>query len=172
MSLTQNFTTEQLIGQPSKIKINDTSTGSDGSVASRRVYLKKVDSTYLVEEGTETDYEAWALVNTTITLDVLDKDYCLLVKVDWLSGAGAVLYTKSSLVVCKEYGDEFLYELTQQQAANPLLITDADFYKNKLKVVVDLDSAENAANMAVDQHGSQMCLDRATELRLNKQYYF
>lgn len=172
MALTQNFSASQVVGQPSQVVITDTSTGVDAAVVARRVYLKTVNAIYLKLAGTATDYEAWAIANPSITLDVLDKDYCLLVRVDWLGVSGQILYTLSSLVVFKQYGDTFLYHLTQQQAGNPLLIQDKDFYSNKGKLITYLDSAVNACNLAVDQYGAQLCLDRATELRINQQTYF
>lgn len=172
MSFSPAFTTNQTIGNPSTITVTDTSVGTDAAIIARRVYLKTVNATYLVPSGVSTDYTSWALADSSITVDALDKDYCLVVKVEWISVSGIVLYTATSLVLCTMYNDTFLYHLTQQQAGNPQLIQDANFYPNKGQLITDIDSAKNATTLAVDQYGAQLALDRATTYRLNQEYYF
>ncbi len=69
MPLIENFTATQYVATPNLLVLDDTSTGSDGAVTVRYVYLQKADGSYLVEEGTTTNYEVWTLASgNTISL--------------------------------------------------------------------------------------------------------
>lgn len=175
MALTANFSTSQTPGSPGDIIFTDTSTGSDGSVTQRRIYIQSAAGTFLVISGTTTDYEVWGDFpsTTTITLsDVISKDYGCRVVVQWLNVGGTVLYDKTQYIGFTAYNEDFDYELTQNVSANPLLVDDNNFWSNKLKLRVDIDSGNNAIQRASDIAAAQQCYDRATFLRLNSQYYF
>ena len=76
LALTVNFSTSQTPGSPGDIIFTDTSTGSDGSVTQRRIYIQSAAGDYLVESGTSTQYEVWSGFpgTTTITLeDILEE---------------------------------------------------------------------------------------------------
>jgi hypothetical protein len=164
--MVQNFETSQTLGNNSVINIEDTSTNSDPSLTSRRVYLVQANGEYLVPEGTATDYIEWDIDEDTLEIDVLDKDYALNVLVHWLDGT-TVLYSKAILTLYEQYNKEFLYQLTQKQTSNPVLVNDDSYYERKGQLITELDSAENAVELAADQYAAQACLDRATDLRLN-----
>lgn len=83
MPLTENFSTSQVIGLPQRIYFTDTSTGNDGSVGERRIFLQKEDGTYLTPDGSATDYILWPLATNPFYVDILDKDYALNVTVVW-----------------------------------------------------------------------------------------
>jgi hypothetical protein len=57
MPLVENFSATQYVATPNLLVLDDTSTGSDAGITVRYVYLQKADGSYLVEEGTTTDYE-------------------------------------------------------------------------------------------------------------------
>ena len=105
MPFIENFTATQYISVPNLIVITDTSTGTDAAITSRRVYMRKSDGTYLVEEGTTTNYELFPLATgNIISYDVLDKDYALTITVEWGSvtstiGDYLVLYSKQLIMV-------------------------------------------------------------------------
>ena len=63
MPLIENFTATQYVATPNLLVLDDTSTGSDGAITVRYVYLQKADGSYLVEEGTTTNYEVWTLAS-------------------------------------------------------------------------------------------------------------
>jgi len=172
MSLTANFSTSQTLGLPREINFTDTSTGSDVNVISRRIYLQAYDGTFLVESGTTTDYEAWAIADTTITLDVLSKDYALTVTVEWMGVSGQVLYSKQYVLGFTLYNETFDYQLTQALAGNPLLINDNNFFQNKSALRTDIDSGNQAVEFASDTYNAQLAYDAATALRLKSQYFF
>lgn len=172
MAFVENFSASQVVGFPSQIVIEDSSTGSDINIVSRVVYLSKADGTFLVPTGTLTDYIAWAILDASITVDVLDKDYSLVLRVDWLDINNAILYTKTLLFGFTLFNETFDYYTTQMLAANQLLITDNNFWDNKSKVRTDIDAGNQAIALASDQGNAQLCYDQATKLRLGSQYYF
>lgn len=165
ISVSQNY------GLPSKIVVTDNSTGSDPAIVSRRVYLTTGYNTYLVPSGTTTDYVSWPLVNTSITIDALDKDYALNVVVQFLDSGGGVLYTVNTIVGLTLYNEQELYDLTQDQSSTDI-IQDANYYANKMAMRVEIDSGNQAISLAGDIQGAQGCYDRATNFRINKDKYF
>ena len=162
----------QPVGEPSVVRLTDTSTGSDGSVTQRRVYLAKADGTFLVPSGTSTDYIQWAYADSTIDIDVLDKDYGLLITVEWLNVSNAVVDATSLIRGLTSFNEDFDYQLTQMLSGNPLLINDANFFQSKSDLRTDIDSGDKAITRADDIFGAQQCYDRATNIRLKSQYYF
>lgn len=81
------FTVYQPIGNPSAIIFTDISTGSDPNIIERHIYLQKADGTFLVPEGTTTDYIVWPLASATYQVtDILDKDRGLNITVEWDDG--------------------------------------------------------------------------------------
>lgn len=170
MALTPSFSASQILGAPSVIVLTDTSTGTDGTLTARRVFIQKTDGTYLVTEGTTTDYVEWAIGDTTISIDVLDKDYALQITVQWLAGT-TVTYEETGLYLFYQYSEQFYYNLTQGQTSTPLIINDTSYYDNKMKLRCSIDEAVNATTYN-DIHAAQSALDRALELRLNQNLYF
>ena len=98
MSFVPNFSVA-LGADASTLTFTDLSTGIDGSIASRRIYLQKYTGLYIVPDGTTTDYILWPLIDgsTEILNKILNKDYALSVTVQWLSSSQVVLYTKNIL---------------------------------------------------------------------------
>lgn len=172
MALTPSFSVAQNSGTPNIITIADSSTGSDGSVAKRRVYLLQADGTYLVPTGTTTTYIDWALSASSINLNVLTQDAALEVTVQWLSSTNVVLYTVTSAFSFSAYGETFYYGLTQQQSANPEIISSLNFYQTKMMVRVELDSAAQAISFASDIQGAQQCFDRLQIIINNQNFFF
>jgi len=97
MALSAAFTATQLLGLPETIVVTDTSTGSDGAITSRRVYITDAYNNYIVPEGTTTDYVDWALANSSINIECLTKDMAVDITVQWLDGSNNVLYDSNAL---------------------------------------------------------------------------
>lgn len=174
MALNVNFSCSQTTGAVSKINFVDSSTGSDGAVTQRRIYIQTPNGKFLAENGTATKYEEWINFpgTTTITLDVLKKDQACTITVQWLDIFNNVLYDKTLKYGFPLYNESFDYGLTQLLAGNPLLINDNNFYQNKSDLRVNIDSGNQALELAGDTFAAQQAYDRATELRLSSQYYF
>lgn len=138
MAFSQSFVCSQVIGDPSRIYFEDTSTGSDIGIVERRIYLQLYDGTYLVPSGTTTDYIVWPLAQTTFSVDILDADKAISIKVDWwgtavpipATGVWAfydadlgVTGTSSVTVLADQSGNS--HNLISAGGDTPELITDA-----------------------------------------------
>jgi hypothetical protein len=174
MPLTVSFTAESVSGEPQNILFTDTSTGSDGTITSRRIYVSDKDGNFLVEEGTATEYELWPIpLSDTITLDLLTKDYAVKIVVQWLNVSNVVVYDSTiDAIGFTEYNENFDYELTQRMTANPMLINDNRFWYNKVKLRTYINSGNNAITQDSDLVNAQLCYNAATDLRINGEYYF
>lgn len=175
MALSVDFSTSQTPGSPGDINFQDDSTGTDVAVTQRRIYIQTSNGEYLVEEGVVTEYNPWTGFpgTTTITLsDILSADAGCRVVVQWLNVSNTVLYDKTKYYGFNCYNEDFDYSLTQNVAANKLLINDKNFWGNKSKLRTLIDSGDQAIARASDINACQQCYDMATELRLNAQYYF
>jgi hypothetical protein len=171
MALSPNFTASVSFATQNLLHLEDTSTGSDAAIDSRRVYLTKADGTYLVPQGTSTDYIVWSYSVSFIDIDVLDRDYALTITVEWLNDAGVALYTKVYVFDFTTYSNFFHYYLTQTQASQPNIINDNNFWYNKLKLLVNIKDADNAIAYGSDVGNAQEALNRAYDL-INKQNLF
>ncbi len=167
-----NFSTSQTVGLPNKINFLDTSTGSDVTIVGRVIFMQLYDGSYIVQDGTTTDYELWPIADSTITLNVLEQDQAVNIIVNWVDINGDTVETKTILTGFTLYDETFDYGLTQMLAGNPLLINDNRFFYNKSKLRVYLDSGNNAITLASDITSAQLCYDEATLLRINSPYTF
>ena len=172
MPLVPNFTASQFSGTPSIITLNDTSTGSDVTIASRRVYLLQANGTFLVPAGTTTDYVVWDLVDTSIDLDVLSQDSALIITVQWMSGLNTVVTSKTISFAFTAYNETFYYGLTESQVANSNLSASTNWYQTKLILRVEIDSANQAITFASDIYSAQAALNRATYISTNQALFF
>lgn len=172
MSFSPNFSGSQNSGSPSVATFSDISVGSDPAITKRRIYLLQANGTYLVPSGVTTDFVEWALANSSISLDVLTKDSALTVTVEWLDTNDTVLYTKTLSFGFTAYNETFYYGLTQDLVANPSLYASQNWFANKMKLRVYIDSGNQAVSFASDIASAQICYDLATEMQTNQNYYF
>jgi hypothetical protein len=172
MPISPSFTASQNSGTPNLIFLTDTSTGSDGTITKRRIYLLQSDGTYLVPAGTVTDYIEWALVDTTTSLNVLIQDTALSITVQWLTASNVVVATKTTSFAFTAYNETFYYGLTESQVANANLTASTNWYQTKMILRVELDSAYQAISFASDIFSAQAALNRATFISTNQSYFF
>jgi hypothetical protein len=178
MPITPNFTATQSSGTPSTFTLTDTSTGTDVTITKRRIYLLKADGTYLVPAGTTTSYIEWSITNVntraplTIDLDVLTQDTALWITVQWLNVSNTLVESKVTSFAFTAYNESFYYGLSEQQVANQALAASTDWYENKMKLRVELDSAQQAIQFASDIYTAQSALNRATYFSNNSNFFF
>lgn len=170
-----SFTSSQDAGNITVATFTDTSTGLVG-VTGRLIYLQKYDGTYLVPTGTTTSYVYWPYqsgTGDTINIDCLDKDYSLFVTVVFYSGS-SIAYTATSYAygLFTGYSELFLRKLTQVVAANRLLLTNKNYWENKIKLRTLVDDAEQAISLINDQTIAQWNLDEAKKLTDNPSLFF
>lgn len=174
MSFSSSFTAQSVSGTPSNILFTDTSTGTDGAIVNRRLYVATDIGTFLVVSGTTTEYNLWPLpLGTAISLNLLSKDYAVRITCQWVDVNGAILYDYTiDASGFTQYNETFDYSKTQQLQYNPLLINDNNFWSNKSKLRSLIDSGNNAILVASDLFSAQQCYDLATDIRLSGQYLF
>ncbi len=172
MAFTPLFTATQTLGNPSYVTLTDVSTGTDAAITARRAYFAKYDGTFIVPSGVSTEYIGWALADTSLALDMLDKDYSLLITVQWLDVGGNILYDYQLLAGMTRYNEDFDYSTTKVLAANPSLFNDNNFWWNKSLLRTFIDAGNNAITDISDQYSAQVCYDEATNLRVSSQYFF
>lgn len=175
MPLVPNFSTSQTAGSPSVINIQDTSTGSDGAVTQRRVYLVDWQGDYVVASGNSNNYTQWSILDSTIAIDCLSQDTALEITVEWLDINDVVLYDKTELVGFTLYNETFYYSLTQAQAAASTpttILQDTTFLQNKSNLRLFIDSGDQAVVLGYDIVSAQQCYNLASNLTNNQDFYF
>lgn len=172
MSFVPLFSVVQPIGFPSKLIVTDTSSGSDSNIAGRRIYLAKDSGTFLTPTGTVTQYIDFPLGSSAITINCLDKDYAILLTLQFLDNTNDIIYSTEGLEGLTLYNETFDYYLTQMMTANKALITDNNFWGNKSILRTYIDGGNQAVTLGNDIVNAQSCYDAATELRLASVYFF
>ena len=181
MAITVSFTTEQTIGEPQNITINDTSTGTDGTAVSRRIYLVDNLGNYITENGSSTSvaYTTWPLAQgSSITLDVLEQDMALNITLCYVTSGGAVANGATDTELCgfTLYNETFYYSLTQAQASQnsppPTILQDSNYYMNKTILRTNIDAGNQAISLGDDITSAQSCYDLATYMTNNQADFF
>lgn len=167
-----NFSVAQTPSAPGVLKFVDTSTGTDGSIDDRRIYIVTYNNTYLVPSGVTTNYTTWNFPDPDILINVLTEDISATVKVDWVNAFGAVLYTKSVNYCFAEFNKQFFYYLIQLQAHNYNVIQDNYYWGNAGIYWTNITGAINAITIGNDIGASQACLNRANMMKANQEKYF
>lgn len=161
MALTPSFTAIEGLSNPNLVTFTDTSTGSDGTIVARYVFVQLWDGSYLVPAGSTTNYIIWDYANSTIIVDLLTKSQAVTVTVNWYADVTAnPVYTSSQDIEWGLYDYLNLFELLQTQTSNPQIINSSDFYDNCLNMIVNLFQAENAVINMHDVYSSQAAFDR------------
>lgn len=173
MSFSENFTAQQSASVYSTMVVTDTSTGSNVLITKRRVYFIQANLDYLTTDATTHDYFDWAYADASITiLNLLDKDYALNVKVEWLDVSNTVLYSKTILNGYPAYEEAFLYSLTMAQTSNPQLINNQNYWLSKITLRTQVDDAAQAITQGNDIYSAQASYNRGMYLVNNPQVFF
>lgn len=172
MSFSTAFTISQSALSPSNVTATDTSTGVDAAITQRRIFFQTTQGTYLVESGTITSYEQWALANTSETWNILTTDQALSITVQWLDVSNNVLYTLTQVFCLAEFNKQFFYYLIQQQALTPSILQDTNYFSNIATYWALITGAIQAIEIGADINASQNCLNQATNMMTNQQLFF
>lgn len=179
MAISVSFSTSQVLGAPSEIVITDSSTGSDASAVSRRVYIQNSLGEYITESGTTTAvaYTTWPLADgNTLTLDILTQDSALDITLVYTNISGTSVAQDTNLCGFTLYNETAYYALTQAQASQnsppPTIIQDSQYYLNKLILRTEIDSGNNAITYGDDIVSAQNAYNRATFMVNNENLYF
>ena len=146
-------------GSPSDFTITDVSTGSDPAITDRRIYVYISNNTTLVPAGTITAYTDWPIVDGPLTLDVLTRDFAVMIVGQWLVGS-TVTYTYTNYYSFTAYTRTFLYNLSETQSTNPAIIQATNYILNKAAMwdcVFDSDNAVNYGDIQTAQLALDIC---------------
>jgi hypothetical protein len=168
---TVSYTATQSLAYPTIISLVDTSVGSDNTLTSRRIYASLADGTYLVLSGNNNQYTTWPIADNAISLNLLPRDSAVQILVQWMNGS-TVVYSKSTLWDFDLATFLFAYQLTQTQTSSPGIVQDANYFSNKVQLMVNLSDSEIAVSLAGDIYGAQSSLDRAYFMVTNQNDLF
>lgn len=173
MSLVPNFSASQIIGQPSIINLTDTSTGSDGAITQRRIFINNAQNQFVTAGviSNVSAYTQWIYANPSIAIDCLPYDMAVTILVQWLDVNNAVLYSKSLLVVFTLYGVTGSFTLSQSIVSSPAILQDQNYWLNRVILRCNIEDGSDAINLMGNISISQSALDRETFM-LSKQNLF
>lgn len=172
MAFSPSFSCSQSAASPENVTLTDTSSGSDGSISVRRIYITDSEGNYVVPSGTSTDYIVWPYADTSIELDLLSEDMAVNILVQWLDVSNAVLYSDDNDYCLAAFNQQNFYYLTQQLALNPATLQDTSYSNNLAAYWVAIIGAINAVELAGDLADSQNMLNIATNFLNNQSKYF
>lgn len=165
MSLVVSFTLTPTSSASSFI-LTDTSTGSDGAVTDRQIIL------YTPQNNQYVPPIDWPIAQSSITISPLTADQALNIVVNWNNSGGVPLYTASQIFSFTQYGEQFLYGLTQNQTSNPSLLNDNNYLTNKYIFRVHIEDAIKAITVGNDIVAAASCIVLYQEMINNQSLYF
>lgn len=175
MAFAGNFTVSQG-SDLSSLTFLDTSTGSDTNITSRRIYPRNSAGVLVLPSGNTSGYIDWPVpLGTNLTVNLLAKDLALNIQVIWISSSpiGGSTYDITNLGVFTKYTKMFLYNRSEDLAAQESLGNDKGWfgYYNKLQGFVD--TAELAATADItDVQDAQTALDMAFHIMSHQNLLF
>lgn len=172
MAYTLSFIVSQGVDSQS-CTLTDTTTGSDGAVVSRRIYITDSAGNPIVPTGTTTTYIDFPFSDgASKVLNVLSIDYALTISLRYVNNVGTALYSLSQNYCFTGNDNDFDYSLTQQLVANQSLLQDTNYVTNRLSLRMLIDAASEAVTTGNDINGSQFLLDLAQNYVDNQTLYF
>jgi hypothetical protein len=157
---------------PQSVTITDVSTGSDGSITGRRVYIQDGNGNYIVPVGTTTPYVSWAYSNPSITLNSLTQDTAASITVFWVDINGNTLYQYGNTYPLSEFGKQFFYYLIQLQGLSPNTYQDANYASNLSLFWANIVAGDNAVTYGNDIKAAQQCYNREILMQQNQSIFF
>lgn len=165
MALTPSFTIAAT-ANPAAFIVTDTSTGSDGAITDRVITLYKTDNSVF---GT---FDFPLSAGSSITLSPLVTDIALNVNLTWNNNVGVPLYQAAVIFAFTQFAEAFYYTLTQQQQGNPAFLQDQNYFQNKSKLRVLIDSANLAISVGHDLFSASISIALYQVLLNNPKLYF
>lgn len=165
MPLTPLITASQSIAYPNLVTFVDASSGSDGTITNRKIWVTTADGTVLAN-GVD-----WPYADLSLQLDLLTTSTSPTVTVIWYAGATATYtYTTTFCFDIENY--TFMLGVLASLTSAPKTIQDAFFYGNSIQFIVNLWNAENAIEQGGDIFSSQNALNLNQNLINNSSNYF
>lgn len=180
MPFSQNFAVAQTPANPAFIILTDTSTPPNDyatyDIDIRRITITDAFGNFIVPTGTTTNYIEWPLEDNPISLQVLNQDTAVNIKVEWWGYNGndefVALYELNNNYCFTEFNKQFLYYLIQLQSMTYNIIQDNNYWGNVGILWTNIIGAINCIEVANDIFASQACLNRATFMAQNQANFF
>ncbi len=168
MAFEPNFTVSQVTGQPANVAFEDTSTGSDNDIAGRVIYPIQANGIVLLPTGTTTAGILWTWPDLTTTVeDLLNKDYSLAVKVEWVDVDGNKLYELTKDCNFKMYNSLFNYSLVYQEANGLASLNSINWLTSRMALYLAINDSDTSVTDMSSIASGQDANDRGTYLREN-----
>lgn len=169
--MSASFLVSQSASTPSSLTVTDNSTGLSGTITQRRVYVSNAYGEFLTGNGV-VNYTEWALAEASIVLDILTEDIGALIKVEWLNVSNVVVDEVENTYPLAEYNKQFLYYLAGLQGLTPGVYQDSNYSGNIAIFWTNIIAGINAVEYGNDIAACQNCFNRATQMRLEQNFYF
>ena len=138
MPLTPSFTLGNNLVNTSSFLLTDTSTGSDGAIANRLLYLYLDDNSLFTGAPIQFPLSA----GTSETVSILTQDFAFAATLQWVNSGGTVLYqVQVQLGVFTGYLEWFYYGLVQLIASQSNIVNDRNYYDTMSDLRTFIDSA-------------------------------
>ncbi len=168
------FSVTQSLAEPSQITLTDTSSGSDATLTTRRIYILLANGNWLQDDGSESSTEAyiiWPYGDTSITLDVLGGSTACSITVNWYDNS-TFKYTADD-AFCFNLQDYLAaLQILQGNTSSPDQLQDTPYYNNLMQFIVNLFNEENAIEFDGDIFSSQGAMNRNQLMINNEALYF
>jgi len=173
MPITPNFTTSQMLATPNIVTFNDTSSGNDGNITERRIYIRLANGNWLTSlgESSISSYDIWPILSNSISLDLLKRSMAADVTIKWMNG-GTELYNFKKSQYWNVFDYLFGLELIQAQTATPKIIQDSSYYNKFFQFISNIWASESCIIYGDDVYSSQQQLDNNNYIINNRQFFF
>ena len=174
MALVAAFTATESLANPDEITFTDTSTGTDLTITTRRIYFQLANGNWVDENGDESTTETyieWDYADSSIVLSLITQSTASDIEVKWMAGS------TETYSVSEEYGFN-LYDylaglqLLQGNTSAPEQVQDTNYYSNMCQFIVNIWNEEAAIEYGGDIFSSQGAMNRNQLMILNDDYYF
>ncbi len=173
MAIVPNFSSAESLAIPQNVTFTDTSTGSDGGLTIRKIFVRLANGNWLTANGESTTIVStdWPIADSSITISLLTQSTTASVNVIWYTGA-AETNTKTILMEWDLFDYLFAFGLIQNQTANPTIISDTNYYGNFFRFITNIWNSESAVVYGNDLYSSQAALNVNQNMINNSQLYF
>lgn len=176
MAFSGAYTAVQQYPETENVLFTDTSTGSDVNITDRRIYPRNSAGELVLPAGNTSGYIDWPLpLATPLTVDLLPRDLALNIQVLWISSSPlpASDYDVTELSVFTKYTKTFIYNRSQDLAAQQSIGNDATWFEYYSRLQSDVDTAELAGTDDIlDIQDAQTALDDSYNIMINENKYF
>lgn len=173
MPINPSFSATESIANPNEITFVDDSTGSDGTLTNRKIFVRLANGNWLTEGGESTTIAStnWAYSDVSITLSLLSQSTACSIEVVWYAGSAAT-YDFENTFCFNIYDYLFGLQLLQGNTSSPSQVQDTNYYSNLTKFIVNIFNEENPITYGGDIFSSQGAMAQNQYLIQNENLFF